>query len=176
MADPVRCKIHVSMGAITLCVSTKFGLGQHIYLLTPQQIRSFLICFYLIGVSYVSSTALIKVSLLCQYLRIYEPGTHTYRFTQFMAVVIGLWGFAFAFMGWFGCFPSPASFWNGTSKGCYASFSPDPHVAVKTIEGHSGVNVVFDFIVLGIAFRLLFMKDAPVNGKGLMALLCMGAV
>jgi hypothetical protein len=99
-----------------------------------------------------------------------------YRFTQFMAVVIGLWGFAFTFMGWFACFPSPAAFWNGTSKGCYASFSPNLDVVIKTIEGHSGANVIFDFIVLAIAFRLLFIKDAPVNGKGLIALLCMGVV
>lgn len=164
------------MGAIALCVATRFGLGQHIYLLTPQDIRSYLICHWLIGASYVSSTALIKVSLLCQYLRIWERSTFTYLFIQAMAVIIGLWGFAFTFMGWFACFPNPAAFWNGTSKGCYASFSPVPGVAVKTIEGHSAVNVIFDFIVLAIAFQLLFMKDAPVNGKGLMALLFMGVV
>ena len=164
------------MGAITLCVSTKFGLGQHIYLLTPQQIRRFLICHWLIGASYVSSTALIKVSLLCQYLRIFERSTFTYLFIQFMAVIIGLWGFAFTFMGWFACFPSPAAFWNGTGKGCYASFSPNLDIVVKTIEGHSAVNVIFDFIVLAIAFRLIFVKDAPVNGKGLIALVCMGIV
>jgi len=93
-----------------------------------------------------------------------------------MAGVIGLWGFSFIFMGWFACFPSPAAFWNQTGKGCYASFDSDPSVVVKTIEGHSGANVGFDFIVLAIAFRLLWEKNGPVNKKGLAALLFMGLV
>jgi len=93
-----------------------------------------------------------------------------------MVGVIGLWGFSFIFMGWFACFPSPAAFWNGTGKGCYASFDPDTSVAIKTIEGHSGANVGFDFIVLVIAFRLLWEKNGPVNKKGLAALLMIGLV
>jgi len=124
----------------------------------------------------VASTAFIKLSLLFQYLRIFEEGRFVYHFTQIMAGVIGLWGFSFIFMGWFACFPSPAAFWNRTNKGCYASFDPNPSVVVKTIEGHSGANVGFDFIVLAIAFRLLWEKNGPVNKKGLAALLFMGLV
>jgi hypothetical protein len=151
-------------------------MGQHIYLLQPRELRSYLICHWLIGASYVSSTAYIKISLLLQYLRVFQKGTLTYRFTQFMLVLIGLWGFSFIFIGWFACFPSPAAFWNGTNKGCYASFSPIPSVVIGTIEGHSGSNVIFDLIVLSIPFRLLFIDDAPLKKKGLMALLLMGAL
>jgi len=157
-----------------MCLSTKFGMGQHIYLLTPVDLRKYLICHWLIGVSYVSSTAYIKISLLLQYMRVFDKGSKTYRFSQFMLVLIGLWGFSFIFMGWFACFPSPAAFWDGTNKGCYASYSPIPSVVIKTIEGHSGANVIFDLIVLAIPFRLLFLDDAPLQKKGLMALLLMG--
>jgi hypothetical protein len=122
----------------------------------------------------VSSAAFIKLSLLFQYLRIFERGTFVYHFTQIIAVVIGLWGFSWIFMQWFGCFPSPAAFWNGTGKGCYGAFDPDTSVAIKTIEAHSGSNVGFDFIVLAIAFRLLWEKNAPLNKKGLGVLLMMG--
>jgi hypothetical protein len=149
-------------------------MGQHIYLLNPKDIRSYLICHWLIGLSYVSSTALIKVSLLFQYLRVFKEGTFTYRFSQFMLVFIGLWGFTFTFMGWLPCFPRPSAFWNQTGKGCYASFSTNSAVVIKTIEGHSGVNVIFDLIVVTIPFRLLFIDNAPVNKKGLGALLVMG--
>jgi hypothetical protein len=124
----------------------------------------------------VAATAFIKLSILFQYLRIFERGTFVYRFTQVMAVVIGLWGFSFIFMGWFACFPSPAAFWNGTGKGCYASFDSNTSVAIKTIEGHSGANVGFDFIVLAIAFRLLWEKNGLVNRKGVAMLLIMGLV
>jgi hypothetical protein len=149
-------------------------MGQHIYLLTPGDIRSYLICHWLIGLSYVASTALIKISLLFQYLRVFKQGTFTYRFSQFMLVFIALWGFAFTFMGWLPCLPKPSAFWDQTGKGCYASFSTTPAIVIKTIEGHSGVNVAFDLIVVTIPFRLLFIDDAPVNKKGLMALLAMG--
>ena len=77
-------------------------------------------------------------------------------------------------MGWFACFPSPAAFWDGTNKGCYASYSPIQSVVIKTIEGHSGANVIFDFIVLAIPFRLLFLDDAPLEKRGLLVLLLMG--
>lgn len=172
----VLAAAHVTMGAIATCVATKYGLGDHIYLLTPPDIRNFLICHYLLGASYVGSTAYIKISLLFQYLRIFERGTTIYRITQLTLVVIGLWGFVFIFMNWFSCFPSPAAFWNGTNKGCYASFSPDLKIAVRTIEAQGGSNAAWDIIVLAIAFRLLFEKDGPVNRKGLLVLLSMGVV
>ena len=167
---------HVTMGAIATCVATKYGLGDHIYILSPPEVRNFLICHYLLGASYVGSTAYIKISLLFQYLRIFERGTNIYRITQLTLVVIGLWGFFFIFMNWFSCFPSPAAFWNGTNKGCYASFSPDLKIAVRTIEAQGGSNAAWDIIVLAIAFRLLFEKDGPVNRKGLLVLLSMGVV
>jgi hypothetical protein len=175
VADPFL-QAHVTMGAIATCVATKYGLGGHIYLLTPPEIRNFLICHYLLGASYVGSTAYIKISLLFQYLRIFERGTNIYRITQLTLVVIGLWGFVFIFMNWFSCFPSPAAFWNGTNKGCYASFSPDVKIAVRTIEAQGGSNAAWDIIVLAIAFRLLFEKNGPVNRKGLLVLLSMGVV
>ncbi|KAG0645526.1 hypothetical protein D0Z07_8669 [Hyphodiscus hymeniophilus] len=172
----VLAALHVTLGAIATCVATKYGLGGHIYLLEPPMIRKYLICHYLLGAAYVSSTAYIKISLLFQYLRIFERGTRIYRITQLTLVVIGLWGFAFIFTNWFACFPSPAAFWNGTNKGCYASFSPNLHVAISTIEAHGGSNAAWDIIVLAIAFRLLFEKDGPVNRKGLLALLALGTV
>jgi len=172
----VLAAIHVFIGVIATCVGTKYGLGQHIYLLSPSDLRSFLICHWLLGLSYVSSTAFIKLSLLCQYLRIFEKGTFIYHATIILAGVIGLWGFAFTFMGWFACFPSPAAFWNQTGKGCYASFDPEPAVVIKTIEGHAGANVAFDFMVLALAFRLLWEKNGPINKRGLAALLLLGLV
>jgi len=164
------------MGAVATCVATKYGLGDHIYLLHPGDIRSFLICHYLLGNSYVGATAYIKISLLLQYLRIFEKGSTIYRITQVVLVIIGLWGFCFIFMEWFACFPTPASFWNMTNVGCYASFSPNIGIAVRTIEAQGGTNAGFDLIVLAIACNIAFEKDRPVNRKGLTVLLSLGLV
>lgn len=151
-------------------------MGNHIYLLDPPTIQNMFICHYLIGASYTCATALIKISLLLQYLRVFERGTFTYRFTQVMLVFLSLWGFTWAFLCWGICLPDPSAYWRGTGKGCYATGSSDVAVVVKSIEAHSGVNVVQDFIVLSIPIRLLFIKDAPVDKKSLLGLLFMGAL
>jgi hypothetical protein len=164
---------------VTLCttaffVSTNYGMGNHIYLLDPSTIEKMFICHYIIGASYTNATACIKISLLLQYLRVLRRGTFTYRFTQFMLVFLGLWGFTWAFLCWGICLPDPSAFWKGTGKGCYATGSSNPSIVVKTIEAHSGVNVVQDLIVLSIPIRFLFLEDAPIGRKSMIALLSMG--
>ncbi len=165
------------MGTVALCVATRFGLGDHVYLINPLDVPSFLKCHYIIGGSYTTSTSLIKLSLLFQYLRIFERGTLTYRFTQFMTVFIGLWGISYAFISWLCCLPHPSAFWNLTEKGCYGFASPVASSALKTIESNAAVNMVLDFIVLSIPFRLLFDPDTPSKTKkGLLVLLAMGGL
>jgi len=141
-----------------------------------MEIRSYLICHYCLGAAYVGSTAYIKLSLLFQYLRVFERGTLMYRVTQGMLIFVALWGFAFIFMNWFACFPTPAAFWNGTGKGCYASFSPNLKIVIKSIEAQGGSNACLDVIVLLIAFTILRETDRPVNKKGLSVLLGMGTM
>ena len=79
-------------------------------------------------------------------------------------------------MGLFACFPDPSAFWKGTGKGCYASFSSSPMVVIKSIKGHSTVNVIQDIIVLSIPLKILFMDNPPIKRPGLLALLFMGAL
>jgi uncharacterized membrane protein len=149
-------------------------MGDHIYLLTPENVRSVLICHWLFGATYPTSTALIKISLLLQYLRIFERGTKIYRFTCFMLVVMAIWGVFWCFTGSFICLPNPAAFWNGTGKGCYMGGSPNMATVERTVETHSGFNVLQDFIVLSIPLRLLFLDDAPTSKRNLAILLLMG--
>jgi hypothetical protein len=167
----------VSLGTISFAISTKYGMGQHIYLITsPKDIENILICHYLFGAAYVTATAFIKLSLLLQYLRVFEPGTWIYRFTQFLIVFIGLWGFAFAFLSWFPCLPDPSAWWKMTNTGCYATASPDTSIVIKSIESHGGMNMILDFIVLSVPLRILFEDDAPSTRIGLAVLLFMGVL
>lgn len=173
----VHLKLMVSVGTISFCLATRYGMGQHIYLIPPQDIASFLICFWIDAASYNSSTALIKVSLLFQYLRIFDRGTYTYRFTQFLLIFVGVWGCVFSFMAWFPCLPHIDALWKDPARrGCYSGAAPNPATSLKWIEAHAGFNMGFDILVLTLAFRLVFRREARSTLLGMLILLFMGVV
>jgi hypothetical protein len=168
----------ISIGTVAFCVATGFGMGEHIYLLDMKNIPNILRCHYLVAASYNCSTALIKISLLLQYLRIFERGTWTYRLTQLLLITIAAWGCVFAFLAWFPCLPDPSSFWRMTQEGCYAAGSPDTNVVISWVLAHAGSNLGFDILVLMLAFRLAYRlavsEGIQTPKAGLMFLLSMG--
>jgi hypothetical protein len=117
---------------------TNYGLGQHFATLSPSQIEHYLFVrhlqvqtiskpltcigqhFYVANGTYNVSTTLIKLSLLFQYLRVFEAGA-VRKLCIGMIVLISCWGFAYSFMGWFPCFPIRAYWdWSLTDATCYA--------------------------------------------------------
>ena len=173
-------QLHVTLLGVSVCVGTVYGLTKHIDTLDQQQLRNFFIAFYCTGAGYVGSAGYIKISLLFQYLRVFEKGTNPYRFTQGMLVFMGLWTFGYVFTNWFACFPTPANFWNGSGgKGCYGSFSNNIQSRNKFIEAHSGVNTIQDFLILALGFYLFGVKDKeglPLDKRALTGVLAMGVV
>ena len=164
------------MGTVAFMVSTNYGMGQHIYLLEPQNISKIVLCNYLFGAAYNCSTALIKISLLLQYLRVFERGTWTYRCAQLLLVVISLWGFSFGFIAWFSCLPDPSALWKGTGKGCYGAASANMDMVVRVIEAHAGMNFAFDILILTLAFRLLSAKEVQTTKVGMLVLIFVGSM
>jgi hypothetical protein len=160
-------------------VATVYGLTKHVTTLNPQQIRSFLISFYCLGAGYVGSAGYIKISLLFQYLRVFDKGSNPYRYARFMLVFMVLWTSAFAVINWIACIPSPANYWNKAGKGCFGPFSNNVLLRNRYIEAHSGVNTIQDFMILGLGFYLFSVKDKnglPLNKKGLAVVLGLGAM
>lgn len=133
--------------------------------------------FYVGNACYASTTTLVKLSLLCQYMRIFGRGTVRYYLCQIMVVFVALWGFAFSFLAWFPCFPV-YEFW--TSEGsdlCYGFGSPNTMEYVSTFESQAGSNMVLDLIVLALPISLYFQKETPLRSRmALLVLLVMGAV
>lgn len=127
----------------------------------------------------MTSTVFIKLSLLCQYLRIFEKGTFLRKLTICAAYTIGVWGSIFAFIAWFPCFP-PKLFWSlGPEVGmkCYAYGSRYAAAFTTTFEVHAGLNVVFDIVVLAIPVPLYFEKGATNQRRaGLLGLGAMGTL
>jgi len=160
-------------------VGTNYGLTKHIATLDPQELRSFFISFYCVGAGYVGSAGYIKISLLLQYLRVFEKGSKPYRFAQGMVVFMSLWTFGFVFTNWFSCFPTPSNFWEKGGQGCYGSFSTNILTRNRFIEAHSSINTAQDFVILALGGYLFGVKDKdglPLNRKGLSVVLGLGAV
>lgn len=162
--------------AIAMCIAPDSGLGQHIFYLTPQQLQKFLILFYISNSSYISSTTFVKLSLLFQYLRIYEHGTAYRYFCVFLIGLIGLWGSLFSFMAWVPCFPV-SHYWeelDARYKNCYGfGISTDR----TTFVIHTAMNMLFDFHVLAIPLPLYFKGGTPLKTRiGMTALLLLGVL
>lgn len=149
-------------------------MGNHVTQVSLKDLQRVILCQYIWGISYAASTAFIKMSLLLQYLRVFEKGTYTYRFTQVVLVVVALWGFAFTFISIFSCFPNPSAFWKMTYKGCYGFASPDWVILTNMIKGHAACNFFFDMLVFLLAIRLQFLSDLPSTRRSMTMLLFVG--
>lgn len=78
-------------------------MGHHLLYALPMFEKT-MICYYVTTAAYTTTTVLIKLSLLLQYLRLFRTG---YRriVVIVMIVIVSLWGSVFSFMAWFPCFP-----------------------------------------------------------------------
>ncbi|KAF2102594.1 hypothetical protein NA57DRAFT_20821, partial [Rhizodiscina lignyota] len=163
-----------TLSTVVACIDTRFGIGMRVMDVPLDHLKKVIECQYIWGIAYVSSTAFIKISLLLQYLRVFEAGTYTYRFTQCILVLVSLWGFAFLFISLFPCFPSPSAFWEMTYKGCYGFASPNWVTLTNMIKGHSASNFCLDILVLLLAIRLQFLSDVPSTRRAMTAVLFLG--
>ncbi|GKT77445.1 integral membrane protein [Colletotrichum tofieldiae] len=115
------------------------------------------------------ATALIKLALLFQYLRMFERGTKSRYITIFFITFTSVWGFAYSFLAWVPCVPVSA-FWDffSLTEARWAFGSRDPIVFARSFESHVGINVALDLIVFAIPIPL-FLK-AGLRTKSRMSL------
>lgn len=102
---------------------------------------------YVQSASYYTTTALIKVSLLLQYLRLFRNGILR-KICLILLILVSLWGSAFIFMAWFPCFPV-SGFWNrsqGNVK-CYGFGFGSVNGAYITFVSFAATNMFFDTII-----------------------------
>jgi hypothetical protein len=122
------------------------------------------------------STALIKVSLLFQYLRIFDKGNMR-LVCIFLLVFVGLWGTAYTLLAWFPCNPIWGYWTWATSNTCWAYGSIRPAEFYATYTSHAVLNMLLDFFVLAIPVPLYFRHDTMKSARmRLLALLSMGTV
>ncbi|WQF85827.1 hypothetical protein CDEST_10841 [Colletotrichum destructivum] len=162
-------------GSVAICVATEFGMGKHIYYLSADQVQNYLRTFYVANASYVLSTAFIKISLLFQYLRIFDQPSFSRRLCIFTIIFTSLWSLTYSFLGWVPCLPVRA-YWDWSvpaTRWAYGSLTPE--IFSATYESHSAINVALDLLVLAIPIPIYFRTNVPFKSKlGLLALLAIG--
>ncbi|KAJ0274769.1 hypothetical protein COL26b_010920 [Colletotrichum chrysophilum] len=134
--------------------------------------------FYVCGGAYAMATALIKLALLFQYLRMFEAGSKSRFVTLVVIYITAAWGLAYSFLAFIPCFPVSA-FWNLTTvtKDRWAFGSHDPVIFARTFESHVGMNVALDLIVFLIPLRLFLEQGLRAKSRlGLLGLFTMGVL
>jgi hypothetical protein len=114
--------------------------------------------FYAENAVYVTETAIIKMSLLLQYLRIFRAGRMRWTCIVLL-VVISLWGLAYSILAWVPCMPVPA-FWNRLdypNAKCWGFGFSNIDDFVALFESHTAMNMTFDLVVF-VTPMILFKK------------------
>lgn len=132
----------------------KYGLGQHlVYIVNTMQ--DMMKHLYITNAAYHTTTALIKISLLLQYLRLFRQGTLRYITMVLLATVVG-WGLAYSFLAWFPCIPV-SGFWNRTANTkCYGFGYRTMDEAKLTLLTFAGTNMFFDIVIFLIPLSEFF--------------------
>ena len=128
--------------------------------------------------SFSTSNALVKLSILLQYLRVFQDRLRSLRITSMVLIFIVLiWGFAFSFMAWFPCFPVQQFYRLGSESNCYGYGSTNPMDVYTVVVASNATNMALDFIILVLPIPLLFTDDTIRRTKlGLVALFILGAM
>lgn len=123
----------------------------------------------------MSSTTFIKLSLLFQYLRVYQDWVSMRRFCILLIGLIAFWGSAFSFVAWVPCFPVH-QYWDLTDTGrrCYGFGVSTDRI---TFIIHTSANMTFDLLVLAIPIPLYFEKTTMSRTRtGMIVLLFLGCL
>ncbi|KFH44420.1 hypothetical protein ACRE_047550 [Hapsidospora chrysogenum ATCC 11550] len=167
-----------SIGTVCMCLSPGMaGLGRHYVLLTSGEQEMHLKLFYIADGSFVSTVSLIKLSLLLQYLRIFDSGIRRHLCLAAFAVV-ATWAVVTSFMAWFPCFPIHAYWnWSVSDKKCYGYGSEYVAGHYATFLAHGIVNMILDLVILALPLPLLFRPGTIRRTKlGLCGLLTLGVI
>ncbi|KAI0113708.1 hypothetical protein GGR51DRAFT_21300 [Nemania sp. FL0031] len=145
-----------TVGTAFVFVLFDYGLGKHFWAIGEANQVQFQKKYYIVLLAYVVSTALMKLCLLAQYIRLFHDDGRARKVCWFFIVLSALWGVAFAAIALVPCVPL-SGFWNwNASSHCYGFGSRIPNQIGATYATHVATNVVLDLIVLAIPIPLFF--------------------
>ena len=116
---------------------------------------------------YLSVAALVKISLLLQFLRIFKTGVMRWICITLL-VLVSLWGLGFSIIGWFPCFPIRGAWERNIGAKCYGFGLGSAQQLVMIFKGHSSSNMVLDFAIF-MTPTVLFARST-LMAKNLLAM------
>ncbi len=123
------------------------------------------------------ATTFIKLSLLFQYLRLFDKGSWPYRSSIVGIVLVSLWGAAFAILAFVPCSKVSDFWYSPPDAHCWGYGSNVPSVFTGTFIVHTTLNMLFDLGILTIPLNLYWRSGVTIRMRlGLLALLLMGAM
>lgn len=112
--------------------------------------------YWWINADYILALTFVKLSLLTQYLRLFDEHTHVAssrklrRLTIGLIIITSLWGISYGFIAWVPCVPI-SGLWDSTQKAVrYGYGSQDITIFVGTYISHATLNMALDIAVLAI--------------------------
>lgn len=146
------CNFHVPADDKVLIRTTLRACHSLLILLTRTQ------RFYIANATYTLSTTLLKLSLLCQYLRIFKEGGIRIAIYAIFAFCL-VWGVISCVMAWAPCFPVQAYWdWSVTKHTCYAYGAKVEKPFFITYVSHGAFNMVLDLAVLVLPAPIVFRR------------------
>jgi hypothetical protein len=154
------------------------GLGEHLYSVSPNEFATLFKFLYVQHAAYYTCAGFIKLSLLCQYLRLFQKGI-VRQICIVLLVTTGLWTFFWAFQGWFPCFPV-SGFWNRAQTPAAKCWG----IGFDTVQGYltafvafAATNMMLDMIIFFIPITLYFKPaTGPRQVLALITLFSLGSV
>ncbi|KAH7040606.1 uncharacterized protein B0I36DRAFT_311080 [Microdochium trichocladiopsis] len=169
------------MAGVALCISTKFGNGEHLLDLVfePERLRRFLKTFYVCNAGITMSMTIIKLSLLFQYLRLFERGWIRIACIITLVAVAAV-GLAYTVLSWVPCWPI-SDYWDFDyftgDKNCWGFASNNHDQFYYTYLSWNILNLVGDLVILCLPLPMFFDPKTTHKTKwGLIGLVAMGAI
>ncbi|KAF6525274.1 hypothetical protein HZS61_011069 [Fusarium oxysporum f. sp. conglutinans] len=141
----------------SIVAMTHYGLGRHIYTLSPRQIILYLRCFWISIVFYTYALFAIKLTFLIHYYRIMSVSNMRWLYLGALGFII-LWGINQGIGVFLFCIPLQ-SFWDPHAKGrCFLSR--------PTMWYVSGVvHIVTDFAIIVMPLPIVWKLQLPRSQK-----------
>ncbi|KAF2844654.1 hypothetical protein T440DRAFT_314210 [Plenodomus tracheiphilus IPT5] len=138
---------------------TEYGLGHHL-IYNLDILSETMHWLYTTNAAYHTTTALIKISLLLQYLRVFRDGVRR-RVCYVLLTVVIAWGLAFSFMAWVPCFPV-SGFWNRQTTPpptCYGFGYSSVNQTKSWVLSFAITNMVLDIAIFAVPLSEYFKRN-----------------
>jgi hypothetical protein len=145
------------------------GLGKDLWTLRPDQITAMLKSFYIQASLYFTELALLKLSLLFFYVRVF-PGKEVQRVLWGTVAFTTAWGVVFVIVAIFQCRPISYFWtkWDGLHKGTCLNIN-------SVTSSNAAISIALDFWSLGIPlWQLWGLKMHWKKKMGVAMMFCVG--